>query len=61
MDTSDEIVDLLERVSAQLDRIESEIENVAEANRSLEVQVAVMAEDLAQIRRDIDRLEPGVI
>lgn len=61
MDTSDEIVDLLERVSAQLDRIESEIETVAEANRSLEVQVAVMTEDLAQIRRDIDRLEPGVI
>jgi predicted nucleic acid-binding Zn-ribbon protein len=61
MESSDEIIDLLESVSARLERLESAIEAIADDTRSLEIQGAAMADDLAEIRQDIARLEPGVI
>jgi len=61
MNSSEEIIDLLDRVSSRLERIESEIESIGEATRSLEIQYAAMADDLAEIRQEIARLEPGVI
>ena len=61
MDGSDEIIDLVDSVSSRLERIESEIESIGDATRSLEIQYAAMADDLAEIRQDIARLEPGVI
>ena len=61
LDQSDEILRVLERLSDRLDLIESELESLAESSRNLEAQSLGMADDLDAIRRDIDRLEPGVI
>ncbi len=61
MDQSDQIIGLLEELSRRLDRIESQIDSVAESSEELESRFAVMGEDLSAIRADIDRLEPGVI
>ena len=61
MDQSDEILSVLERLSDRLDLIESELDSLAESSRNLEAQSLGMADDLDAIRRDIDRLEPGVI
>ena len=61
MDQSDQIIGLLEEISRRLDRIESEIESIADISEELESRFAVICEDQAAIRADIDRLEPGVI
>jgi len=61
LDQSDEILSVLERLSDRLDLIESELDSLAESSRNLEAQSLGMADDLDAIRRDIDRLEPGVI
>lgn len=61
LDQSDEILSMLDRLSTRLDRIESELDSLADSNRSIEAQSLGMADDLDAIRRDIARLEPGVI
>jgi outer membrane murein-binding lipoprotein Lpp len=61
LDEAEEIISTLERIVASLDLIESRVDDISTTVSGLEAQAAVTAEDLAAIRRDIDRLEPGVI
>ncbi len=61
MDRAEEIISTLDRIVASLDLIESRVDDISTTVSGLEAQAAVTAEDLAAIRRDIDRLEPGVI
>jgi uncharacterized coiled-coil DUF342 family protein len=61
MDGSDEIIDLLGQISRRLDEIEAKLDDLSDSASALETSGSLMADDLAEIRRDIDRLEPGVI
>ncbi len=61
MDDSSEIISTLDQIVTSLDLIESRVDDILQTVSGLEAQAAVTAEDLAAIRRDIDRLEPGVI
>lgn len=61
MGDSSEIISTLDQIVASLDLIESRIEDISATVSGLEAQAAVNADDLAAIRRDIDRLEPGII
>ncbi len=61
MDDSSEIISTLDQIVTSLDLIESRVDDILQTVSGLEAQAAVTAEDLATIRRDIDRLEPGVI
>jgi outer membrane murein-binding lipoprotein Lpp len=61
LDDSSEIISTLDRIVNTLDLIESRVDDISTAVSGLEAQAAVTAEDLAAIRRDIDRLEPGII
>ena len=61
MDDSSEIISTLDQIVTSLDLIESRVDDILQTVSGLEAQAAVTAEDLAAIRRDIDRFEPGVI
>ncbi len=61
MSDSEEINDKLDSILSRLDRLESLCDDISDATGDLQAQGAVMADDLAEIRRDIARLEPGVI
>lgn len=61
MEGSDEIIDLLGQISRRLDEIETKLDDLSDSASALETSGSLMADDLAEIRRDIDRLEPGVI
>jgi outer membrane murein-binding lipoprotein Lpp len=61
LDDAEQIIFTLERIVASLELIESRVDDISTAVSGLEAQAAVTADDLAAIRRDIDRLEPGVI
>jgi DNA integrity scanning protein DisA with diadenylate cyclase activity len=61
LDDSSEIISTLDQIVTSLDLIESRVDDILQTVSGLEAQAAVTAEDLAAIRRDIDRLEPGVI
>ena len=61
MDDSSEIISTLDQIVTSLDLIESRVDDILQTVSGLEAQAAVTAEDIAAIRRDIDRLEPGVI
>lgn len=61
MDGSDEIIDMLNQLEARLDLIESKLDRISDSTSELQTRGALMGEDLAGIRRDIERLEPGVI
>ncbi len=56
MDQSDQIIGLLEELSRRLDRIESQIDSVADSSEELESRFAVMSEDLS---RDTGRHRPS--
>ena len=61
LDDSQEIIDLLERLAIRLDLLEDKLDRVADATSELQTQGALMGDDLNEIRRDIDKLEPGII
>ena len=61
MDDSSEIISTLNQIVTSLDLIESRVDDILKRVSGLEAHAAVTAEDLTAIRRDIDRLEPGVI
>jgi outer membrane murein-binding lipoprotein Lpp len=61
MGDSYEITSKLDSIETLLQRIEDKVESLSEAVAELEAQGASMTSDMEAIRRDIDRLEPGVI
>ena len=56
-----EVTMKLDSIETLLQRIEDKVESLAESAAELEAQGATMTSEIEAIRRDIDRLEPGVI
>ncbi|MEX1219213.1 MAG: hypothetical protein WEB05_02365 [Solirubrobacterales bacterium] len=61
MDDSTVIITLLRGLDSRLDSIEADLGQLADLTTDLQNQGALMADDMAEIRRDINRLEPGII
>ena len=61
MEGSYEIITMLERLGTRLDLIEDKLDRIADSTLELQTQGSLITEDIDEIKKDIDRLEPGVI